>query len=344
MKKLNLIYLMAALAAVVSFGLPAFGQTLLLTTTLSSATGNTTSSALTTGNFGMIAVASATGISGPVPNTSNTAGLATSSAQTYLYVDHELMQVVSVSGTTIGVIRGAGPTYAQSHASGALVFVVPGIAFYGGNTLPGVASGGSCTRTNEVYLPHIDFSSGIISDCLGGQWVNGDSKQTTRAVQWRIREPETGAQASTAVFGTNTTSVLDSIYCTEVDMPYSKLVTGLGIHVATTGNSSDLWVLGLYDSGGNLLANSATAGTAPGVAYSWSPFVFTSKYYVVGPGQYFGCMIPISTTTATVDTVTTGKGSNMLTYGATSSTAALPATFTPPTGFTTVVGPYFYVY
>ena len=36
------------------------------------------------------------------------------------------MQVVAVSGTTVTVIRGVGGTAASAHASGALVFVVPG--------------------------------------------------------------------------------------------------------------------------------------------------------------------------------------------------------------------------
>jgi hypothetical protein len=327
------------------FASVAFGQTILTTTTLSAAVGNTASSALTTGNLGVVSVASATGISAPTPNSGNTYGAASSNAQTYLYVDRELMQVTGVSGTNINVIRGVGGTAASSHASSALVFIVPAADASGGNARFGGSPAGSCTRSNELYLPHIQFTAGIISDCVGGQWVNGDSAQTTRAVQWRLRQPETGAQSSGAVFGTNSTPTEYSIYCTEIDMPYSKLVTGLGFHVGTTGNSSDLWVAALYDSGGNLIANSTTAGTAPGAGYSWSPIPFTSKYYVVGPGQYFGCMTTVGSVTATLDTVTTAKGDNMLTYTATgTSTTYLPMSFTPPTSFHTTAGPYMYVY
>ena len=315
------------LAAAVVFGGCglSYGQTILTNTTLSAA--------LADGHARTFSVASATNINGPSATNNQLA--------TYLYVDRELMSVETVSGTLVTAVRGIGGTTANAHVSGALVFVIPA---YLGTWFNLPAPQGACTRASQIALPVISPAQGMISDCVGGQWVNGDSTQTTRAVQWRLQMPPTAAQTAGAVFGNNTTSVLDSLYCTEIDMPYSKLVTGLGIHVATTGNSSDLWVLGLYDSAGGLIANSTAAGTAPGIAYSWSNFAFTSKYYVVGPGQYYGCMIPISATTATVDTLKTATGANFLTYTATSSNAYLPASFTAPTGFTNAAGPFLYVY
>ncbi len=327
------------------FALAANAQTMLLNTTLSAAVGNTSSSALTTGSLSVVTVASATGISAPAANTSNTMGPATSAAQTYLYVDKELMQVVAVNGTSITVIRGIGPTVGASHATGAVVLVIPAQYNGGSNTAPGYVPSGSCTRTNELYLPHVEFASGTISDCLGGQWVNGDARQTTRATQWRIQAPITGAQTSGAVFGNNTTPTRYYLYCNEIDMPYAKLVTGLGVHTGTTGTSSDLWVAALYDSAGNLIANSAVAGTAPGASYVWGAFAFTSKYYVVGPGQYFGCITPIAAVTATLDTSKVGVNANTLTYTASgTSTTFLPTSFTAPTSFTDAAGPFFYVY
>ncbi len=329
MKTLNTMWQAARLslvAAVVLVGCGlSYGQTILTTTTLSAAL---TSSSTRTFN-----VASATNIT--APSTTN------NQLATYLYVDRELMSVEAVSGTLVTAQRGAGGTTAATHASSALVFVIPAYLSTNFSVSP---PQGSCTRASVIALPVINPAAGVISDCVGGQWVNGDALQTTRAVQWRMQMPPTAAQNAGAVFGNNTTSVLDSLYCTEIDMSYSKLVTGLGIHVGTTGNSSDLWVLGLYDSAGNLIANSATAGTAPGSAYAWSNFAFTSKYYVVGPGQYYGCMIPISATTATVDTLKTAYGANYLTYTATSSNAYLPTSFTVPTGFNNAAGPFLYVY
>lgn len=337
LKKLSLYLLVCACASALH------AQTLLTTTTLSAAAGNTSSSALTTGNLGVIAVASATGISAPTANTGNIAGLATSNAATYLFVDGELMQVVSVSGTSIYVIRGVGPTAASSHASGALVFIVPAGYAGGGSPRQAQIPKGSCTRTNELYLPHIDFLSGTVSDCLGGQWVNGDSAQTTRGTFYRLEAPTIGAISNAAAIGTNSTSVAAELYCTEVRLPYSRLLTGFAPHIGTTGGT-DKWIVALYDSGGNLLANSAVAGATVGTANTWQATAFTSTYYAVGPAQYFACLMS-NGTTATIDTVTTGKDDNILTFkSASAGTFGTLLNFTAPTAFASVSGAYGYIY
>lgn len=335
LKKISLILLVCAFAGT---ALPA--QTLLLTTTLSSATGSTASSALTTGNLSAIAVVSATGISAPTANTGNIAGPATSNASTYLYVDRELMQVVSVSGTAITVIRGVAGTSAASHASGALVFVVPAVANFGGSSLP---PQGSATRTNEAYLPHIQFSTGIVSDVLGGQWVNGDDTQTTRAGFFKLLSPQIGAVTYAAAMGTSTATTAAELYCTEIDVPYNKLLTGLAPHVGATGGT-DKWIAALYDSGGNPLAWSALAGTTAGTTQTWQQLAFTTTYFAVGPAQYYGCIMS-NGTTATLDLITTGKSDFVLTFksGSAGTFGTLP-TFTAPTGFTTLNGAYLYAY
>lgn len=318
---------------------------MLITTTLASAAANTVSTALTTGNLSVVNLASATGVSAPTPNLGNVAGIATSAAATYLYVDRELMQVEAVSGTSITVMRGVGSTAAASHVSGALVFVVPAAAVANWGTPVGNTDWGpqgSCTRTNELYLPRIAFTSGNISDCLGGQWMQGDSSQTTRLVWFRAYSPAPGAQASSAVFGTNSTLTQYSTYCTEIDIGSSKLLTGLAPHIGTTGGT-DKWTVGLYDSGGNLVASSATGGALVGSAYAWQATAFTAPYYAVGPAQYYGCFIT-NGTTATADLVTTAKGDYVLTATKTGTANTLPTSFTVPTSFTSVNGAYLYAY
>lgn len=342
MKNLKNLFLSILVCAL---GPTAYAQTLLTTTTLSSAANNTVSTALTTGNMGVVNLASVTGVSAPTPNTGNVAGIATSNANTYLYVDRELMQVAGVSGTSVTVIRGVGSTAAASHASGALVFVVPAAAVASWGTPLGQTDWGpqgSCTRTNELYLPRIAFTSGNISDCEGGQWMQGDSSQTTRPVWFRYYSPAPGAQSSGAVFGTNSTLTQYSTYCTEIDISSSKLLTGLAPHVGTTGGT-DKWTVGLYDNGGNLLASSAAAGSTVGSAYAWQATAFTAPFYAVGPAQYYGCFIT-NGSTATADLVTTAKGDYVLTQTKTGTGFTLPTSFTVPTSFTTVTGPYLYAY
>lgn len=305
-------------------GLPAYGQTILTNTTLSAA-------ALSSDRI--LTLTSATGITAPSPTNGNLA--------TFLVVDAEFVSVSAVSGTQISVVRGVNGTSAHPHASSAVVFVVPA---YLAKRFTNIPPTGSCTRGNELALPVISVTAGLatLSDCLGGQWINGDSGQTTRAINYRTLSPNTGAQASTSVFGTNSTTVQYTTYCTELDMPYSKLLTGLGVHIGTTGGT-DKWIVGLYDSGGTLIANSATAGATVGTAYAYQSEAFTSLYYVVGPAQYFACVIT-NGTTATLDTVTTAKGDYVLAKSYTGTSFVLPATITVPTTFTTVSGPYAFAY
>ena len=150
--------LLALLAALLT---PAqlFAQTVMTATTLAAAVSTISQSPVT--------VASATGITAP----------ASGATLVYLLVDRELMQVQSVSGVQIGVIRGAAGTRAATHISGVAVLVVPGQA------LQSYVPSGQCTRTNQLYVPWVvsggaglGVEGGTTWDCLGvttaGQWAN----------------------------------------------------------------------------------------------------------------------------------------------------------------------------
>lgn len=108
--------------------------------------------------------------------------------QTGVYVDNEYELVVLTSGQTVctgpcsvpvsrATRMGGGPPAAHANATTAWLALVPGQS-----TIPGVngfISGtqfgdvGTCTRTAEVYLPHIWPSRGLKRDCsVFGQWVD----------------------------------------------------------------------------------------------------------------------------------------------------------------------------
>lgn len=343
---MNIKKLVLAVSLILGLAQFASAQTILTTTTLSSALQGmgSVNGATPTGNMSILSVASATGIVAPSPNRSLTAGLiATSDAQTYLYVDRELLQVIAVSGTSITVIRGVGSTASASHVSGALVFVVPISAqiTWSGSTYgqaPAVPEG-SCTRSAELYLPRIQFESGMISDCNGGQWVNGDSIQTTRTHSKVLYAPNPGGTIYTSLNSTGTTLAATTMYCTEIQLPFSKLLTGLAVLNGTTVGT-DNHLVALYDSGGNLLANSAVAGVLAATASNYQQISFTAPYFSVGPAQYFGC-VQTNGTTATVRMLVTQVQDQYLTKGVTAQTfGTVPATITVPTTFTTAVGPY----
>lgn len=302
---------------------PASAQTLLTTTTLSSAVASTSST--------VISVASATGI------TANS---------TVLYIadsgsSGEAVFVNSVSGTQIGVTRGYQTLgKARTHASGTVVFIGPPFAF--GIVQPS----GSCTRSDIPYLPAISFglegNSTTISDCVGGVWVTASSQNLNTF--FRVSLPPTGSVAYTGT-GTNTVVASPtSMYCTELDVPASKYVTGLGnLNGATVGTDKHIAIL--YDGTGNVLANSATAGATTSGASTWQTYAFTTPYFVVGPAKYYGCLQSNGTPTDSVRMLTTGTQDNITTKAVTGQTfGTIAATFTVPTTFTTVVGPYWELY
>jgi len=354
-KKLALLF-----ALFLGFAPFAGAQTILLQTTLSGAVQGmgSVNGATPTGNMSIVTLASATGISAPAANSSLTSGLiATSESQSYLFVDRELMQVRAVSGTTITVIRGMAGTGANSHASGALVFVVPTSAMgaWSGDGFAAAAQGpsvpqGSCTRANEPFLPRIQFSSGTISDCDGGQWVNGDAAQTTRSgVNGTtsgangFRYPDPGGTALTALETAGTAAAAATeIYCTEIDIPFSFNVKGIGVLNGTTVGTNKHFAI-LYDAAGAVLANSATAGTTTAGASTYQKLNLVAPYYLVGPARYFACD-GLNGTTDTIRHAATATNDNVLGGTITAQTFGTAAAITVPTTFTTVKVPYFMLY
>lgn len=135
-----------ALLLAIALAAPLAAQTSMSSTTLSAAV---------TATANRVIVASATGI------TARSAGAAT----TLLYVDQELMEVVSVSGTRITVIRGSVSTPVTSHNSGATVYHGPPGSF--ANSDPS----GSCTSTLIGYTPRIVPSTGKSWECVDSNWV-----------------------------------------------------------------------------------------------------------------------------------------------------------------------------
>jgi len=132
MKKLTL-----SLAVVLAFAFSAFGQTALTQTRLSAA--------VTTSSTRTVVVASATGITAPT------------TAQTYIFVDGELMFVNAVSGTTLTVQRGASGTAAVPHIANARVLAGPGQAFIGYDP------SGACTNGQGLFLysPIVSYKDGL---------------------------------------------------------------------------------------------------------------------------------------------------------------------------------------
>lgn len=125
---------------------PAAAQTTLTSTTLAAAL---------TANGRTLVLTSATGIA----------------ARDEIYVDGEAILIQALSSTTATVVRGREGTQAVSHPSGAVVWAMGGSTTTGAGRSYNTEVHGSCTATNELYLPHITLPSGNMYDCLDSEWV-----------------------------------------------------------------------------------------------------------------------------------------------------------------------------
>jgi hypothetical protein len=166
MNKTMKILILLAIFTVATFG----QQQTLSTTTLSSAVTSTTSTTINLPTSTMLA-------NGP-----------NQQVNTVLYVDREMMYVISVTDSTHVVVkRGAGTgagAIAALHASGALVYysitqtlsgtILPATNFFS-LSQPNAEVSGTCTATLEKAMPKIYSYSGDILYCAngssGGQWI-----------------------------------------------------------------------------------------------------------------------------------------------------------------------------
>lgn len=310
-KTLALFSLILALCSI------SLGQTIVTRTTFAAA--------VTTTSATSVRVTSATGI------TAN---------NTMLFVDSEAMFVNAVNSTTLSVTRGYAGTRASTHGTSAALWVGPPAAFQ--FSTPAGYPSGSCTRNQQLYLPFININTGEVSDCSGGVWVNGVNEPLPNTI-FKVLAPNSGGTAYTALNTNGTTLAATTMYCTGVDLPNNKALTGIGLLNGTTVGTDNHLVV-LYDSSGNLLANSAAAGVLAATASGYQEISFTSTFFAVGPARYFACM-QTNGTTATVRMIVTGTQDTYLTKGVTAQTfGTIPTSIVVPTTFTTAVGPYLYLF
>lgn len=141
-----------------------------------------------------------------------------------------------------------------------------------------------------------------------------------------------GYVPNAATTGTSSAGVASQQWVGAVFIPTNMTVTGISYLVGTTGGT-DKAIAALYDSAGNLLANSTTtgSGTTVGTAATMQALAFTSAYNAKGPGLYY-MSIQTNGNAAFLRTVPVGVGFCSKTNTATS--AAPMATIVVPTSFT----------
>lgn len=327
MRKLfALVFTLLALAPVGAFA-QGTGQNAYTISSLSSALTSTSNTLVVAANTGMT----------PANNPFQTVGGVSNLVKQLVMVDEELMEVQSVTGSTLAsVTRGFGGTLAAPHKSGALTFTGQPAWFVFGDKL------GSCTATAEVVLPVFSVNRNSkqvrMYNCLGGQWVLQTVPQVTsgayKACNYGPGTILTSVGVSSAVAASTTENLA------EVFVPQTFYATGASIVSGTTPDSGTTRILTLRGPDGKLIANTATAGTAStGTGSISQTIAFTARLLVTGPAFY---LVGYSASGADADGInlfTTAAPAQGVTGQITGLTyGTVPASVTAPTSFNTATG------
>jgi hypothetical protein len=175
-----------------------------------------------------------------------------------------------------------------------------------------------------------------------------DMASATNGVRPSARNINTGAQgAQLAADGNNSTPVVTELYVAEIFVSATVLTTGCGVFAGSVW--SDNFKVGLYSAAGVLLrATASTAGNTTADAYQRAAWATdgagaaATTLVLPGPGTYY-LGLCLDGTTSRYNTFAVGNfGAGKITglvYATNFAAAGTALTITPPTTFTTALGP-----
>lgn len=130
------------------------------------------------------------------------------------------------------------------------------------------------------------------------------------------------------------TPVAGTRYIASVEIGSQTQLNGVAVQIGSVGGTNNL-IVELHDATGKLVATSALAGVLAGAANTWQRIPFTAPY-LAPAGRYF-IAVQCNGTTARLSGYN-APSSPLLTSSAT-GTFGTSADITPPTSYTTGVGP-----
>lgn len=141
------------------------------------------------------------------------------------------------------------------------------------------------------------------------------------------------------------TAVTDTVaeYWSQIFIPTKTTLTGACLLNGATV-TTDKHIVILANAAGTIIAHSALAGVADSGASQYQCQAFTATVAVTGPQTYFVGTQPNGTTDTFLAYATGGAPTGYLTATTTAGTFGTLVNLTPPTTFTTAVGPLMYVY
>lgn len=143
----------------------------------------------------------------------------------------------------------------------------------------------------------------------------------------------TGGAPATTTTGTDTTGIANQIWAGELRVFANTLITGISYLIGSVGGT-DKAIAILFDASGNVLANSAVAGTTVGTTATMQRLALVTAFQAP-PGLYY-VGIQTNGTTAKIRTQAFGDHNAGVVTGQTFGT---PAAITPPSTFTASSGP-----
>jgi hypothetical protein len=205
-------------------------------------------------------------------------------------------------------------------------------------TLQGIADG-QVLGAGQIRLPRVRVESTTTGAGMAEISVDLEGWAPEEMSPTNVANIPLGPVAYASI-GTDAAGVAGTVYYSEIVLDAPKRVTGIGLLNGTTVGTDDL-IVGLYDEGGHLIANSALAGTLGAGADAFQEVALTAPINLPA-GRYFVASQFEGTTHQTqriaASTYRNRAGSVAGTFG------TLPATITPPTSITAGAGPVAYLY
>jgi hypothetical protein len=239
-------------------------------------------------------------------------------------------------GTINGGSTNAGITIVQNTGGQFMQTVIPSATSSTWQFLSGTGAGstGSFSTLTASGLVTMQAAA-TVGTTLGVTGVTTPSGGIAGAVP-------TGATATAVptsfhtgnqVGGSTTTATNTVFYIAEVFVPVNTTLTGISMYNGATATGN---VQHALFSGDGSIQLAHTASTAQSGTSAYQQIAFTAPFAAIGPAKYY-VLSSFSSSSSTFFTHTIG---NFTTKSLTAQTyGTLPATLTPPTTFTTAVGP-----
>ncbi len=142
--------------------------------------------------------------------------------------------------------------------------------------------------------------------------------------------------APTLTTGTDTTPTAGTVYWSSLYLPCPRLLTGAAL-LWGSAIGTDKAIVSLYDALGNLVANSALAGTTSSTLATFQQIAFTSVYNAEHGDYIVGVSVDGTTCRLRLSVANGNRGGSVA-----GSFGTLAAALTVPTS--NAAGPYMYVY